>query len=60
MSYDIGTSIDLRYLNQKEVATAVSKSTQTEIQSYEVGTKYTFQFTNGMFKAFRQIPISFA
>jgi hypothetical protein len=59
MSYEIGTHIDLTYLNRKAVATAPKKSVfnqtfeQASNTEVEVGTSYNFQ--NG--KAARRIEV---
>lgn len=52
MSYEIGTNIDLTYLNRKVVSTDSTKSFQTFLQ--EVGTRYKI-LPDG--KAARLIPV---
>lgn len=61
MSYDVGTHIDLSYLNRKtEVAPAVPKKSFQEATSnlFEVGTQ--FVFSNKGAKAARRIQVVYA
>jgi hypothetical protein len=60
MSYDIGTHIDLSYLNKKMVVTPRAEKKTFPPQSvrklYEVGTQFIFSQN----KAARRIPVAFA
>jgi hypothetical protein len=57
MSYDIGTHIDLSYLNRKVVVPREKKSFQeTSATLFEVGTQFIFSQN----KAARRIPVVFA
>lgn len=51
MAYDIGTHIDLSFLNKKAISTFQTAFDNTEV---EVGTAYTFK--EGL-KAFKQIEM---
>lgn len=66
MSYDVGTYIDLSYLNKKQEVVAATphkksafKKTLEAASSFqEVGTQYVFDQATGRFG--RRIPVSFA
>lgn len=64
MSYDVGTHIDLRYLNRKtEAAPQVQKKSDFQeavSNAYEVGTQFVFNFKAGQAKAARRIPVVYA
>lgn len=64
MSYDVGTHIDLRYLNKKhEVLRVVEKKTnfQEAVSGlYDVGTQFVFNFKQGKAQVARRIPVVYA
>jgi hypothetical protein len=63
MAHDIGTHIDLSYLNRpaKAVASRPKKSfNQATRELYDVGTQIVFQFTPQGLKAAIRIPVAFA
>lgn len=64
MSYDVGTYIDLSYLNTKiEPAKAAPKRAMIERArdySYDVGTQLGFKYVAGKFTTVRRIPVAFA
>jgi hypothetical protein len=63
MSYEVGSHIDLSYLNKKAevVPTASKKSVQeTASNLYEVGTQFVFNLTGQEAKAARRIQVVYA
>lgn len=68
MTYDVGTHIDLSYLNKKRgVVTSVPHKsvfeaafTDNQTDGYEIGTAFRFSKTAQGIQAARRIPVTFA
>jgi hypothetical protein len=60
MSYDVGTHIDLRYLNKKEVSNQAPQLRETATNLMDVGTQISFKLINKKLASARQIPVVFA
>lgn len=63
MSYEVGTHVDLSYLNRKaEVRPVATKKSVQETAGgiYEVGTQILFNLTPAGFKTARRIQVQFA
>lgn len=60
VSYDIGTHVDLSYLN-RVIPTVEKKSNfqETSEHLYEVGAQIWFDFTQQNVKSWRRIPVVF-
>lgn len=59
MSYDIGTSIDISYLNRKvEVVSDIEQKPSGRL--FDVGTHISFRLIGNKLKSARHIPVAFA
>lgn len=60
MSYEVGTFIDLTYLNKKKPEpAAITKKRQSGF-AYDTGTQLIFKLVNGRFVTARKINVAFA
>ena len=65
MSYEVGTYIDLSYLNRTTQAAEKPAPKRAMIErareySYDVGTQLGFKYVAGRFITVRRIPVAFA
>lgn len=60
MSYDVGTHIDLTWLNTSTRASQKKSTPQTAGWLYDVGTQFVFQVTAHGFRAALKIPVAMA
>lgn len=57
MTYEIGTYIDLSYLNK---TTEPKEATDKPRTFHEIGTEFIFNLTDGAIQAAVRIPVAFA